>query len=92
MKAEMSPEQKELFRLAILRVLDANNTRFGLGRSAIAHSMVLFGFASPRTDDLDAALAYLEGKKLIYEVLKGISPENRAWKITAEGTDFVATH
>lgn len=86
----MPPEQRELFRLAVLRVLDANNTRFGLGRSAIAHTTGLFGFAQPKTDDLDAALEYLAGKELIYEVLKGISPENRAWKITAKGTDFVA--
>jgi hypothetical protein len=88
----MTPEQKELFRLAVLRVLDANNTRFGLGRSAIGHSMTLFGFPQPKTEDLDVTLEYLEGKKLIYEVLKGISPENRAWKITAEGTDYVAQH
>lgn len=86
----MNPEQRELFRLAILRVLDANNTRFGLGRSAIAHTTGIFGFPSPKTEELTAALQYLEGKKLIYEVLKGISPENQAWKITAEGTDFVA--
>ncbi len=86
----MQAEQRELFRLAILRVLDANNTRFGLGRSAIAHSMVLFGFSSPKTDDLDSELQYLEDKTLIAQSLKGISPENRAWRISAAGRDFVA--
>lgn len=86
----MTTEQRELFRLAILRVLDANPTRFGLGRSAIAHNMAVFGFQSPTTDDLTAELQYLEDKKLITEALKSISPENRAWRITAEGRDFIA--
>jgi DNA-binding HxlR family transcriptional regulator len=86
----MTTEQRELFRMAILRVLDANNTRFGLGRSAIGHNMVVFGFPQPRTDDLTSELRYLEDKGFVSEALKGISPENRAWRITASGRDFIA--
>src|SRR4030095_1075949 len=33
----MNPQQRELFRLALLRVLDANQTRYGLGLTALAH-------------------------------------------------------
>ncbi|HOP99129.1 MAG TPA: hypothetical protein PLK78_17060 [Verrucomicrobiota bacterium] len=86
----MKPEERENFRLAILRALDDNPTRWGLGLSAIAHHMLIYGYHSPTTDDLQAELAYLEDKKLIAEALKGISPENRAWRITAEGRDFIA--
>lgn len=86
----MTNEQRELFRQAILRVLDSNNTRFGLGVSAVQHSTVLFGFPSPKASDVSAELQYLADKNLIVECLKGISPENRAWRITAAGRDYLA--
>ncbi len=41
-------------------------------------------------EDLRVELDYLVGKGLAEEAGKKISPENRAWKLTAEGTDFLA--
>ena len=43
----MNAEQKELFRLAVLRVFDANRSRFGLGGEAVRHLAGLFGFVYP---------------------------------------------
>lgn len=86
----MNPETRELFRKALLRVLDANNTRFGLGAKALGHLVASYGFSSPNESDLKTELQYLEDKKLITECMKGVSPENRSWRISAEGRDFVA--
>ena len=40
----MNAEQKELFREAVLRVLDMNRTRFGLPATAIRLHVGQFGF------------------------------------------------
>ncbi len=86
----MNPEPRELFRLALLRVLEANPTRFGLGPSALAHLAVRFGFPWPGAADLQREVQYLEDKGYIVQVHKNLSPENRAWRITAAGRDYLA--
>jgi len=85
----MEPEQRELFRTAILRVLDANNTRWGLNETAISMHVFRFGF-QPDRPETQSELAYLRDKGLIAEVTKNVSPENRAWRITAAGRDHLA--
>ena len=42
----LDPTQRELFRNALLRVLAANGTRFGLTHGALAAQVVRFGFWS----------------------------------------------
>ena len=86
----MNSERRELFRLALLRVLDANHTRFGLGLPALGHWAASFGFPNPLASELERELQYLEDKAHVAPVLKGISPENRAWRITAAGRDYLA--
>lgn len=86
----MNPESREDFRKALLRVLDANNTRFGLGAKALGHLVASYGFPSPNQDDVKSEVQYLEDKELVSQVMKGVSPENRCWRITAAGRDFVA--
>jgi hypothetical protein len=85
----MTPEQQELFDLAILRVLDANRTRFGLGLTAVAHLLAPFGFPSPNADTVSDRVDYLTGKNLVEEVLKTVNRANRAWRITTAGIDYV---
>ena len=85
----MNAEQKELFRMALLRVFGANKTRFGLGLPAVGHLVVMFGFSSPSVDDTSDALDYLTRKQFIEEVPKPISPENRVWRITQAGLAFL---
>jgi len=87
----MTPEQKELFRLALLRVLDANASEtFGLRQNAIQSFLVMQGFRNAPADDVRAELAYLEDKRFVARVGKQISPENTCWRITADGRDFLA--
>ena len=84
----MTSEQKEIFRLAILRVLDANRTRFGLSVPAITTHLAQFGFTPTREvvcDEFD----YLITKNLVEEALKIVSKENRAWRLTDAGLRFL---
>jgi hypothetical protein len=87
----MKPEQQELFRVAILRVLEANPTRRGLPLRGIGLMLSQFGFPNPAETDLADALDYLERRDppLIDQPLKIISKENRAWRITGAGVAFL---
>lgn len=86
----MNPEEQENFRLALLRVLDERaSDRFGLQRKGIAAFLVQYGFRDA-TAPIAAELQYLEDKQLVAPVGKTISPENRSWRITAAGRDFLA--
>lgn len=87
----MNAQQRELLRQAVLTVLEANNTRFGLGVDAIAFHAKGYGFPALDRATLEPELEYLQEKELIAEVTKTLSPENRVWKITAAGRDFLAT-
>ena len=85
----MTEEQKELFRKAVLRVLDANRTRYGLGLSAVGHLLAQFGFAGAQMDEMAEAVEYLSKKGLVEECLKVVSGANRAWRISQKGMAFV---
>ncbi len=85
----MTAEQRELFRLALLRVAEANDTRWGLLAQAFAIHANQFGF-SAKLDETMRELEYLEEKGFLKMPGKNISPENRAWKITAAGRDELA--
>jgi hypothetical protein len=85
----MNAMQKEVFRRAVLSVLDANRTRFGLGVNAIALTLSAYGFAKTADDEVADALDYIAAKNLCEEVTKTISKENRAWRITSAGIAFL---
>lgn len=87
----MIPEQRELFRVALLRVLDANQTRFGLRAAALQMHVVQFGF-TPDLYDVQRELEYLADKTWAAPVVKEMSPENKTWRITAAGRDWLASN
>jgi hypothetical protein len=86
----MKPHQRELLRLALLRVLEANATPYGLGIEALRHLASQFGFLSPESAAVALEVQYLEDKGFVLPVNKVVSPENRAWRITAAGRDSLA--
>lgn len=86
----MNAEEKEQLRFSLLRFLDANPTRFGLTVPLLLQMARNEGRPGLAREQVEAELQYLEDKHLVAEVLKGISPENRAWRISAEGRDCVA--
>ena len=79
--------QRELFARAVLKVLDANNTRFGLMAAALRLLVRQFGF-DPTEGEVKDLLEYLTDKGLVSEVAKVLGKANRAWKITDEGRSF----
>jgi hypothetical protein len=89
--AQMNNETRELFRTALLRILDANNTQFGLGVTALGHLVGAYGFTAT-ADEIKVEIQYLQDKQFVATQDKPISPENRRWRITAEGRDFVAAN
>jgi hypothetical protein len=78
----------ELFDQAILQVLQANNTRFGLTAQAIGTFCRAYGFAPEAKETLDR-LEYLAGKNLASEAPKIINKSVRAWKITDAGRQYL---
>lgn len=88
----MTPQQQELFDLAILRVLVANHSRFGLNIEAICHLMGMFGFKSPAAEKVSERVEYLTGKGMLEEVLKIVNKTNRAWRVTEAGRQHEDEH
>lgn len=87
----MNPAQRETFRTAILSALDERGgQRFGLTLFGLGIFLAQYGFPHPARADLSAELEYLADKGLVAGVGKVISPENRSWRITAAGRDFLA--
>ncbi len=90
----MTAEQTELLHVSILRVLDRNGSRFGLGPNALCVLLGEFGF-SPNLTDMDRTLDYLADPAIEYVVPaeKGhFNPAARTWRITAKGTNYLRTH
>lgn len=87
----MNPQTRELLRLALLRVLEANPTRYGLGIEALRHLVYAFGFSLPEAECVENEIRYFEDKGFVTGIAKPISPENRVWRITAAGRDFLAS-
>lgn len=81
---QLTPELREQVRLSILRYC-LRPTRTGLIRASLAGE----GFALGR-EQLDTELDYLADKGLLKPNDKRISPENRIFRTTAEGMDYLA--
>jgi hypothetical protein len=86
----VKPEQREVLQVAILRVLDANHSRFGLSLDAVTLHVSGYGFPRITRDDVDVELEYLMGKQLVETANKTLEPANRAWKRTAAGRDYLS--
>lgn len=88
----MNTVDREQLRLSLLRFLDARaeSSPKGLGEGLL-HQMAR---AEGRTDLAQATvrteLQYLADKGLVDVSEKVLSPENRQWRITAQGRDAYA--
>jgi hypothetical protein len=81
----MIPTDKtELFDNALLNILDANNTPWGLQAQALCLFTRQLGFA-PSAEEAIGRLEYLTAKGMAQEVAKVLSKANRCWKITDAG-------
>ena len=85
----MNSEDREQIRLTIIRRLDER--RWGVPTSSIVQMIRWEGFSTVTKEDVEIEIHYLVEKGLVSEVLKSLSPENKEYRITAEGRDFRAT-
>lgn len=85
----MTPEQRENLRRALLIVLDANGSKFGLGVKPLKVLVIQYG-CEPAEAEVASEMQYLEDKVFVTPVNKAISPENRCWRINARGRDWLA--
>ena len=86
----MTTAQRELYRIALLRVLDANETRWGLSAVVLAVHAGAFGFRGLGAELASTELRFLQHKGFVTAPAQEISPENQTWRITAAGRDWLA--
>ena len=85
----MIPTEKiELLDNALLKVLDANNTTWGLQAPALRLFAREFGF-NPSPEQTVSRLEYLTEKGMAREVPKALNKANRAWKISDAGRRYL---
>lgn len=87
----MTSAQREQLRLSLLRFLGDNPTRFGFNAALLLQMARNEGHAATR-EIISAEMEYLADKGFVAPVEKQISPENRAWRITAAGRDQLASN
>jgi hypothetical protein len=82
--------QREQLRLSLLRYLDRDGSAmFGLPTKRLQVNARSEGF-TVTYDIVEAELIYLQDKGLVAEISKTLSPEVRAWRVTAQGRDLLA--
>jgi len=84
----MNPKQRENLRLLILTAFDASKP-FAVGLPELRAGLALT-FRGLDDSGLQAEIDYLVEKGFATPSGKALSPENKQWKITAAGRDFLA--
>lgn len=83
----MTAELRHSLRKALLLI--ARSAPLGL--TIESARVMLGGFAlQPTTGEIRDEIAYLVDKGLLAPVEKKISPELKAWRVTADGRDYLA--
>lgn len=78
---------------ALLKILDANRTRFGLQAVTLELHLRGLGVIASR-EEVIQALDYLSSREpaLVEETRPQINRENRAWRITQPGIRYADEH
>lgn len=86
----MNSDQTEAFRVCLLAQLREVGGENSLPVPTLCTGAKLKGFATADEAMVRSALAYLGDKQLVAGLAKTLSPENKRWRITAAGIDFLA--
>ena len=86
----MNPEEIERFRINLLQQLREAGGENTLPVSMLLTGVRLGGFRDASADTVRSGLAYLQDKGFVASPPKAVSPENKRWRITAAGIDFLA--
>lgn len=83
----------EILNAALLKIMDANRTRFGLQAAALIIRLRGDAIVASK-DEVAQAMDYLGSRTppLVEETLPELNRENRAWKITEAGIRYVDQH
>jgi len=84
----MNAASRELFRQCLLIQL-SRIRGFAAPASVLRVGAQVEGFEAT-LDDVGAEMQYLEDKGLVAVDAKPISPENKRWRLTADGRDYLA--
>ena len=85
----ITDQNREVFRLQLLQTA-SYSAPMGVSISLFRTYAKTAGFPKVTEDQVAAEVQYLADKGLLVSVDKRISPENTAWRITADGRDFLA--
>jgi hypothetical protein len=80
---------KEVFRNSLLKILDGNRARYGLGVMALQANLIRFGVTAAQEAEVLDGVGYLTEKGLIEEVPRLVNRENRTWRITTRGIAYI---
>ena len=89
----MTQAEREQLRISLLGFLSANASgRFGMPLRFLTQQARAEGRPRLTEAEVEAELIYLEDpdKRLVAQTFKSISPDIRAWRITAAGRDYLA--
>jgi len=86
----MNNAELERFRICLLQQLREVGADRDLPLGTIVTGARLAAFAAANDDTVRGELVYLLDKGLVTRVEKQLSPENKRWRITAAGRDFLA--
>lgn len=86
----MNAAERESLRISLLRFLAHRPWAFGLPTNVLWAHVRLEGLPHVSQQDVEAELLYLSDRGLVARVDKRISPESAAWRITADGRDWLA--
>jgi len=92
MATVMTTKELELFDLAILRIMGANRTRFGLSAENVRLLMAKFGFPNADRDMVLDRINFLSThpSEAPLCVVMGVGAKaNRYWRITKQGLDYL---
>lgn len=88
----MNAQQREQLRLSLLRFLGDVSSTLGMNTGMLKQLAQSEGRRGLLEGEVLVELRYLEDKGLVAPLAKAISPENPAWRITADGRDFLAVN
>jgi hypothetical protein len=85
----MTTTERELFRNTLLIQLEFAS-KMGLPIATLVNGAKIAGFPID-SKDAEKELDYLVDKTFAEETTRAVSPENKRWRITASGRDYLAT-
>ncbi len=78
-------DRTQLLRAAILRILDANHSRWGLAAHAVSVLLPLQGFPDVAESETRTHLDWLLDRRWVTTANSPLNPDARHYRITADG-------